>query len=249
MFIDTHTHLVNEDFDIDKVVKRAIDSDVKYLIVSGNDLIDNKLNDELSNNYNNIYLSVGYHPDACMDVEDKDFDDLEEIIKINEKVVAIGEIGLDYHYGKDNRLAQINLFKRQLDIAVKYNLPVVIHMRDAFSDTYEILKEYNVRGVIHCFSGSLETAKMFIDLGFYLGIGGVVTFNNSKLKDVVKKVGIEHIVLETDAPYLSPIRGEKNEPCNVKLVAEFLSKYLNIDESELANTTSSNAISIFDLKL
>ena len=119
------------------------------------------------------------------------------------------EIGLDYYYGKDNKEAQKELFVRQLDLAVKYDMPVVIHTRDAFLDTYNILKEYNLKGVIHCFSDSLETALSYINLGYYLGIGGVVAFKNSNLKDVVKEVGVSKIVLETDSPYLSPFRGKK----------------------------------------
>lgn len=249
MLIDTHTHLTDEGFDIDLVIKNALDKGVKYLIASGSDLVDNKLNNEELLKYENVFLSAGYHPSLCNCVAENDFVYLEEMIKNNGKVVAIGEIGLDYHYGKDDRDAQIKLFKRQLDMAKIYDLPVVIHTRDAFLDTYNILKEYNLRGVIHCFSGSLDVAKKFIDLGYYLGIGGVVTFKNSKLKDVVKEIGIEKIVLETDAPYLSPFRGEKNEPCNVREVANFLSDYLDIDSDYLENITSGNAIRIFDLKI
>lgn len=249
MLIDTHTHLVNEDFDIDQVIEKAGVNGVKYLVVSGNDLVDNKLNDQLLSKYENIFLTVGYHPDMSNKIVKKDIVYLEEVIKKNKKVVAVGEIGLDYHYGKDDKELQIKLFRRQLDMAVKYNLPVVIHTRDAFSDTYNILKEYDLKGVIHCFSGSLETAKMFIDLGYFLGIGGVVTFSNSRLKEVVKQIGLDNVVLETDAPYLSPIRGEKNEPCNVRLIAKFLSEYLEISEENVEKITSSNAIKIFDLNI
>ena len=170
MLIDTHLHLFNEGFDIDNVIKRASDVGVKYLIVSGSDLVDNRLNMELIAKYDNIFLSAGYHPSCAGDVSEEDFSFLEGILD-NSRVVAIGEIGLDYHYGKEDREAQIALFRRQLDLAVKYNLPVVIHTRDAFLDTYNILKEYDLKGVIHCFSGSIEVARKFMDLGYYLGIG------------------------------------------------------------------------------
>ena len=240
MLIDTHLHLFNEDYDIDEVISRAKDAGVKYLIVSGSDLVDNKFNEKLLDTYDNVFLSVGYHPSCALDVSD------EDLIKLD-RVAAIGEIGLDYHYGKDDRDKQIELFRFQLDLAVRYNLPVVIHIRDAFLDTYNILKEYNLKGVIHCFSGSVEVAKKYLSLGYYLGIGGVVTFKNSKLKDVVKEIGLSRIVLETDSPYLSPYRGEVNEPCNVRYICDFISEYLGISSDEVSLVTTGNACRLFDL--
>ena len=248
MLIDTHCHLVNEGYIIEKVIKRASDTGVKYLIVSGSNKEDNKLNMELLNDYDNIFLSVGYHPSEALSITEEDYNFLEECLK-NEKVVAIGEIGLDYHYGKEDMKEQKELFRRQLDLAVKYNKPVVIHTRDAVLDTYNILKEYKLSGVIHCFSGSLEVAKDYINLGYYLGIGGVVTFKNSKLKDVIKEIGLDKIVFETDSPYLSPLRGEKNEPANVKLVCEFISDLLNISFEETATIVSNNSIRLFNLNI
>lgn len=158
MLIDTHLHLFNEDYDIDEVISRAKDAGVKYLIVSGSDLVDNKFNEKLLDTYDNVFLSVGYHPSCALDVSDEDLNYLEDLIKLD-RVVAIGEIGLDYHYGKDDRDEQIELFRFQLDLAVRYNLPVVIHTRDAFLDTYNILKEYNLKGVIHCFLVVLKLLK------------------------------------------------------------------------------------------
>lgn len=249
MLIDTHLHLYDEGYNIDDVIKRSIFSGVDYLIVSGSNVKDNEFNDKLSRDYNNIFISCGFHPEYSSIVNEDDFIFLENIIRNNPRVVAIGEIGLDYHYGKENRSEQIRLFRRCLDLASKYNLPVVIHTRDAFLDTYNILKEYNLRGVIHCFSGSLEVAKKFISLGYYLGVGGVVTFHNSKLKEVIKGIGVNNIVFETDSPYLSPYRGEKNEPCNVRYICNFLADYLNISKDSLADITSSNAKRLFDLNI
>lgn len=246
MLIDTHLHLFNENYNIDEVISRAKDAGVKYLIVSGSDLVDNRFNKELLDTYDNVFLSVGYHPSCALDVSDEDLNYLEDLIKFD-RVVAIGEIGLDYHYGKDDRDKQIELFRFQLDLAVRYNLPVVIHTRDAFLDTYNILKEYNLKGVIHCFSGSVEVAKKYLSLGYYLGIGGVVTFKNSKLKDVVKELGLSKIVLETDSPYLSPYRGEVNEPCNVRYICDFISEYLEISSDEVSLVTTGNACRLFDL--
>ena len=248
MLIDSHCHLVNEDYNIDAVINRSINSGVKYLIVGGSEREDNKLNMKLISEYKNIYASVGFHPSMALDVSDQDYIDLEEYIK-NEKVVAIGEIGLDYHYGKDDVDAQKKMFIRQLDIAKKHNLPVVIHTRDAFLDTYNILKEYDLFGVIHCFSGSLEVAKKYLDLGYYLGIGGVITFKNSKLKDVIKEIGLDRVIFETDSPYLSPIRGEKNEPANVKIICNFVSELLELSVDKVADITFNNTIKLFNIRI
>lgn len=247
MLIDSHCHM-DEYKDIDKVIKNASDNNVDYLVVSGSTKEDNEFNIKLLNKYDNIFLSCGYHPYEASKISNKDLDLLEEYIK-NNKVVAIGEIGLDYHYGKDDIEKQKKLFKKQLDLAVKYNMPVVIHTRDAFLDTYNILKEYKLKGVIHCFSGSVEVAKQYIDLGYNLGIGGVINFQNSTLKDVIKEIGISNVMLETDSPYLSPRRGEKNEPKNIKVIAEFIANLLNMPFDEVAKITTENTICLFDLKL
>lgn len=248
MLIDSHCHLADEGYSIDDVINRANDNGVNYLIVSGSDRYDNQLNIELVNKYSNIYASIGFHPSMSLTITEQDFIDLEEYIK-NEKVVAIGEIGLDYHYGKDDMEEQKQLFIKQLDLAQKYSLPVVIHTRDAFLDTYNILKNYNLSGVIHCFSGSLEVAKHYLELGFYLGIGGVITFKNNKLKDVIKKIGLDKVIFETDSPYLSPDRGKKNEPANVKIVCKFVSELLEMDVEKVAKITFNNTVNLFNLKL
>ena len=248
MLIDTHCHLVNEDYDIDQVIKNAIDNGVKYLIVGGSEREDNRLNMELLNRYDNVYASVGFHPSMALGVTEDDYLLLEEYVK-EDKVVAVGEIGLDYHYGKDDMEEQKKMFMRQLELAKKYDLSVVIHTRDAFLDTYNILKEYELDGVIHCFSGSLEVAKQYIDLGYFLGIGGVITFKNSKLKDVIKEIGLGKVVFETDSPYLSPIRGDKNEPKNVKLVCECVSNLLNMTYDDVSLITSKNANDLFNLNI
>ena len=178
----------------------------------------------------------------------QDFHDLDNFISPVKEIVGIGEIGLDYHYGKENIDKQKWLFESQLKIAEELNLPVVIHSRDATLDTINILKKYRVRGIIHCFSGSLETANIYINMGFLLGIGGVVTFSNSKLKDVVKEVPLESIVLETDSPYLTPVpfRGKINSSKYLEYIANFIADIKNISLEELAEITSKNASSLFD---
>ena len=248
MLIDTHLHLIDQDYDydIDKIIERANNNNVNKLIVSGAEIEDNFLNIKHLSKYNNIYFTCGFHPEVADHITDEDINNLEELAK-NDKVVAIGEIGLDYYYTKENKEKQKEIFKRQLDLAKKLNLPVVIHTRDAFLDTYNILKEYDLKGVIHCFSSSLEVAKEYISLGYLLGIGGIVTFKNSKLKDVVKEIGLKNIVLETDSPFLSPDRGHKNEPANIKAIAEFISEYLGIPFEEVAKITTDNAKKLFDI--
>lgn len=250
MLVDTHLHLLERDFDdVDKVIKSAYDNGVKYLILGGCDKECNSENIKLSNKYSNIYGTLGFHPEFADVVSDDDLDKLEKDIVSNDKVIGIGEIGLDYHYGKENRDSQINLFEKQLKIAERLGLPVVIHTRDAMKDTYDILSKYKVKGVIHCFSGSYEMAIKFIRLGFCLGIGGVLTFSNSNLKDVVSDISLDNIVLETDCPYLSPIRSRKNEPKNIKIIAEYLSLVKGASFDEVCSVTTSNVRRIFDLNI
>ena len=196
MYIDTHCHLSCEDYDdIDLVIKENRENSIDKIIISGysRDTIKETL--DLIDKYNDLYATIGYHPSEADITNESDLIVLEEQLQ-REKVVGIGEIGLDYHYGSDNKEKQIELFRKQMEIAEKYKLPVVIHSRDATEDTINILKEYNVIGDMHCFSGSLETAKIYISMGYKLGIGGVVTFKNSNLYKVVETVGLENIILE-----------------------------------------------------
>lgn len=246
---DTHLHLVNEDYDnIDKVIEDANEAGVSYLILGGCSKEDNISNIALCKEYSNLFTTVGYHPSEVNSLDDSDFLLLEKQICDNkDKVLGLGEIGLDYHYGKDDRKLQIEVFKKQLYIAKKYKLPVIIHTRDAMQETYDILKDSGVNGIIHCFSGSKDMADKFIELGFYLGIGGVVTFSNSKLGDVVKEINLSHIVLETDSPYLSPFRGERNEPKNIKVIAEKIAFIKGLSVDEVAKITSDNVRILFDL--
>lgn len=233
MYIDTHCHLSKEDYSsIDEVVQDAYSANVKKLIISGCDKESIEESIIIAGKYENVYLALGYHPSEANIITKQDIERLEDIVKSNKKVIAIGEIGLDYHWEKDNKETQKSLFKSMLNLAKKYSLPVVIHSRDAFQDTYDILKESKVKGVIHCFSGNIENAKMYISLGFKLGIGGVLTFKNSKLKDVLKELELSNIVTETDSPYLTPepYRGKKNEP---KYVKEIISKISEIKEMDI----------------
>lgn len=248
MFIDTHCHLSVKDYDdIEKVIKEAESADVRKIIISGCDKDSIKEAVEISKKYDNVYLSLGYHPSEANITNIQDIDELKEIIISNDKVVAIGEIGLDYHWEKENKDKQKQLFKDMLSLAKEVNLPVVIHSRDAFQDTYDILKESDVTGVIHCFSGNIENARKYIKLGFYLGIGGVLTFKNTNLKEVIKAIDLKKIVLETDSPYLAPVpyRGMQNSPKYIPIVAKEISSLKDISIEEVAKITTETAQNIF----
>ena len=250
MYIDTHCHLSLEDYDdIDLVIKENREHDISKIIISGysRDTIKETL--DLIDKYPDVYATIGYHPSEADITNESDLIVLEEQIQ-REKVVGIGEIGLDYHYGNENKSKQIELFRKQMEIAEKYNLPVVIHSRDATEDTINILKDYKVIGDMHCFSGSLEVARIYINMGYKLGIGGVVTFKNSNLYKVVESVGLENIILETDSPYLTPepFRGKTNSSKYIPYIAKRIADILNISVEEVAKITTENACSLFDLK-
>ena len=247
MQVDTHCHLSYEDYDnLDEIVKN-----IDIAITSGTNDDTNKEVLYIVSKYDNIYGTLGIHPEDIDSISDNSFKFIEENLN-NKKIVAIGEIGLDYYWVKDNKEKQKELLRKQMEIAEKYNMPVVIHSRDAIEDTYDILKDYKVKGTIHCFSSSYEMALKFIKLGYKIGIGGVVTFKNSKkLQDIVERLELKDILLETDSPYLSPepLRGTKNVPYNTYYVAKKIAEIKNISIEKVLNITGNNAIEQFDLKL
>lgn len=244
--IDTHCHLLSDEYDnLEEILLELEKNNIKC-IINGCDQISNIETLTLSKKYKNLYAAIGFHPENI----DSLIDDYENFIENNiDNIVAIGEIGLDYHWVKDNKEEQIKLFESQLKIAEKYNKPVIVHSRDAIQDTYDILKKYNVKGSIHAFSGSLDMANKFIDLGFKLGIGGVITFKNCNLKDVIKEINLNNIVLETDSPYMTPepLRGKKNTPFNLKYIAKFISDIKEVSIDVVYEETSLSATTIFDL--
>ena len=251
MFIDTHCHLEKEFYEnIDEIISNNKKAGMSKMIVSGcnkNEIIEVL---EYAKKYEEVFLTIGFHPEIADEVTDFDLEWLENIIINNDKIVGIGEIGLDYHYDGYTKENQIKIFEKQLKMAEKLNLPVVIHSRDATMDTINILKKYSLKGDIHCFSGSLETAKIYINMGYYLGIGGVITFKNSKLSEVVSKIPISKILLETDSPYLtpSPFRGGINSSKNIPLIAEKIGESLNITIDDVYVQTTNNANELFNIK-
>lgn len=242
MFVDTHCHLFKEYYDsLEEVIKDSCMNEVKYYINNGCDQDSNEEVLDCAKKYDNVYAAIGIHPES---VEKYTLDDIKFIEDnlCNEKVVAIGEIGLDYHYTKENKEKQKELFEKQLELSEKYDLPVIVHSREATEDTINCLKKFKVKGTIHSFSGSIETARIYIKLGFKLGINGVVTFKNAHLKGVVKEIGLENIILETDSPYLTPepYRGTKNSPARVLDIAKYIASLYNISLEELSNITNEN---------
>lgn len=246
--IDTHCHLCKEDYEnIELIVKNMGNN---KMITAGVNNTTNQEVLELIKEYPTVYGAIGIHPTEVGISNQDSLEWIEDNLK-EDKIVAIGEIGLDYHYGIEEKEKQMQFFKKQLDLAKKYNKPVVIHSRDAIEDTYNIMKEYRgIKMVLHCYSGSVEMAKRFLELDVYFGVGGVLTFKNSRvLKDVVSFLPLDHILLETDSPYLAPepFRGSKNEPKNVLLVAEALALIKGISAEEVIDITTKNAFSRFDL--
>ncbi len=250
MFIDTHCHLSLEDYDdIDSILADNRSAGIDKIIISGctKESILESL--KYCKKYGDVYATIGYHPSEADITTRVDLEKLEEQIQ-NDKIVGVGEIGLDYHYGKENSEIQKDLFRKQMQLAEKYHLPVVIHSRDATADTIAILKEFpNVIGDIHCFSGSLETAQIYISMGYKLGIGGVVTFKNSNLFKIIESVGLSNILLETDSPYLTPepYRGKKNSSKYIPFIANCIAEILSVSVEEVSQKTIENTLSLFDL--
>lgn len=249
MFTDTHCHLFKDYFDdISLVLDNALKNKVNRYINNADNINSCKEVLELVSKYPTMYGTIGIHPEYVDNYTKEDLSFIEKNLT-NKKIVAIGEIGLDYYYTKENKEKQIELFESQLKLAEKYNKPVIIHSREATKDTIDTLKKYKVKGVIHSFSGSFETACIYIKMGFLLGVNGVITFKNANIKEVYERIPLHNIVLETDSPYLAPIpyRGKKNEPANILVIAEFLASLYGVSISYLSEVTNENIARIFDI--
>ncbi|MCR5705710.1 MAG: TatD family hydrolase [Acholeplasmatales bacterium] len=249
--IDTHSHLLDEVFkdDLDDCIKRCKDNNVNKIVLVGFERITNNKAQELSKKYDIFYPTAGIHPEEVKDISDLDY--LEDFIK-NNKVYAIGECGLDYHWTKETKELQKIIFEGQIKMSIKYNLPLIIHSRDAIEDTYNILEKYKgqLRGVMHCYSGSLEMAQRFLSLGLYIGLDGPVTFKNAKEpKRVAENIPLDRLLLETDCPWMtpSPYRGKRNESSYVVYVCEEIAKLRNMTYREIEEATDRNASSLFNI--
>ena len=249
MFIDTHCHLYDEYYsDMDRVIQNAVKNNVKRVIVNGCDMKSNKEVLELIKKYDIVYGALGFYPTELDGISDEELKWLDDNLD-NSKIVAVGEIGLDYHYDETDREKQQYFFRKQLEIAKKHNLPVIVHSRDSIQDTYNILKDSSVKGVLHCYSGSLEMAREFIKIGYFLGVGGITTFKNAKnIINVINSIGLEYILLETDSPYLAPepYRGRTNEPAYIPIIASKIAALKGVSISEVERITTGTARGIFD---
>ena len=252
--IDTHTHLYLKQFkeDIDDVIARAKESGVQKFIFPAIDSSHFDSMHNLKNKYpDEIYLMSGLHPTDVKENYKDELDFVVNTLKTNNNV-AIGEIGIDLYWDKSFLKQQQDAFKFQIRLAIKHDLPIVIHSREAFNEIFEILDKENcdkLRGVFHCFTGTLEEAQRAIDLGFVLGIGGVVTFKNGGIDKFLHKIDLKNIVLETDSPYLAPVpfRGKRNESSYIVYVLEKLSEIYGISKEKIAEITSKNAEKVFRL--
>lgn len=255
MFIDTHVHLNADQYDEDlqEVIDRALENNVTKMIVIGFDRKTIERAMDLTEKYDFIYAVVGWHPVDAIDCTPEDLQWIEELAA-HLKVVGIGETGLDYHWDKSPKEVQQEVFRKQIQLAKKVRLPIIIHNREATEDVLRILKEEKaeeVGGVMHCFSGSVETARESIDMNFMISLGGPVTFKNAKKpKEVAERISIEHLMIETDAPYLAPhpYRGKRNEPSYVPLVAEEIARLKGLTVEEVGEKTTKNAEQFFNLK-
>ncbi len=251
---DTHVHLNMKDFDKDRdeVIARAMNQGVKQMVNIGYNIKSSRESATLSDNYSFIYAAIGVHPHDAKKVE-KDYIDILGTLAENKKVIAIGEIGLDYYRDLSPRDIQKKVFVEQLELAISLDLPVIIHQREAEEDTLKIIKEYRNRlrgGIFHAFSGTEGFLKDYLDIDFYYGIGGVLTFKNAhRLRAMVKKLPQDRLVLETDSPYLAPVpfRGRRNEPGFVTLVRDHLSLILGISEDEVNTMVHKNTKRILNI--
>lgn len=250
--IDTHTHInCLEKITAEESVKNAIENGVEKILVPSASPEDIDIVPELVKKFDNVYGMLGVHPEDAKNWDDSILNKIREYSK-DDKIIAIGEIGLDYYWDKKHIDIQKDIFIKQVKLANELGLPVSVHDRDAHKDTYDILKEYNKTSkiVMHCFSGSVEFSRECLKQGWYIAIGGVVTFNSAnKMKEVAKTVPLDRLLLETDAPYLTPVpfRGKENQPAYVKYVAEEIAKLRGISFEEIANATTENAKTVFNL--
>lgn len=254
MFFDTHAHLNAEQYneDLQEVIDRALDEGISNIVVVGFDRPTIEKAMELTEKYDFIYASVGWHPVDAIDMTEDDLQWIEELSS-HPKVVALGEMGLDYYWDKSPKDIQQEVFRKQIRLAKKVKLPIVIHNRDATADIVEILKEEGageVGGIMHCFSGSPEIAKECVGMNFFISLGGPVTFKNAKKpKEVADVIPLEKLLIETDCPYLTPhpFRGKRNEPSYVKLVAEQIAEIKGLSVEEVAQATTENAKKLFGI--
>lgn len=254
MFIDTHTHLFFKNFDDDRdeVIKNAISAGVKYMLVPGTDIETSKQAVELAEKYESVYAAVGVHPHDTKDWDDTWIDELRELAQ-HKKVVAIGEIGLDYFYDFSPKDKQHHAFEKQIELAMELNLPIIIHNRESNNDIMEFARKYketSIKAQYHCFAGTIDNARELVEMGHYISFTGNITFKKAdSVREVLSKVSVENILLETDSPFLTPVphRGKRNESKHIPLIAEVVAETHHLRVEDVARTTSWNAYKLFGI--
>ncbi|HEV7620443.1 MAG TPA: TatD family hydrolase [Flavisolibacter sp.] len=249
--IDTHSHIYLDEFEADRneMLDKALKANVGAILMPAIDATTHEAMLELAKNSNNCFSMMGLHPCSVKEDYLKELEIVKDYLA-KMKFIAVGEIGLDFYWDKTYSREQYLAFKQQIEWALEYNLPISIHSRNATDECIEVVKAYpGIRGVFHCFSGTYEQAREVQDIGFLMGIGGVVTFKNSGLDKVLEKTGMEHIILETDAPYLAPVpfRGKRNEPSYLSYVVSKLAGIYNTTEEKVVEMTTNNAMQLFNL--
>lgn len=254
MLIDSHAHLDMRHFDSDRdqVVERALSANVAHIITVGIDMLSSLNAIKLTQAYSCVFASVGIHPHNADEANKNELEQISLIAK-QKKIVAIGETGLDFYRNRSSREKQIKVFEQQLDIAISLDLPVVIHDRQAHTETLKILSSFKrnrLTGMIHCFSGDYNLAETFMNMGYYISIPGIVTFSNARqIQDVVRRVPLNRLLIETDAPFLAPApyRGKRNEPSYIYYTAQKVANLRGISFEEVLHHTSKNSCQLFNL--
>lgn len=246
---DSHTHYDSDayDEDRDELLDSLFEKGIIAAVNCGSDLKTSRTSQALSRKYDKIYFAAGVHPHEASAIGENDFDEIKKLLN-DPKCVAIGEIGLDYHYDFSPRETQIEVFEYQLKLAKELDMPVVIHNREAHQDTWELLKKYKPKGVVHCFSGSVEMAKDILSIGMYIGLGGATTFKNAKTPvAVAKMLPDDRLLIETDCPYMTPVphRGERNDSSYIPYIAELMAEVRGVTAQEILDMTAENAKRLF----
>ncbi len=249
---DSHAHYNDEQFDIDRdsLLASLPEAGIVGIINCGTDVKSSLASLEMAEKYSFIYAACGYHPESALEFTDDNLIEIEKML-VHPKCVAVGEIGLEYHYDFVPKDVQKYVFEKHLELAVKYDMPVIVHDREAHADTMELLKKYRPKGVLHCYSGSTEMAKEVLKMGMYIGLGGAVTFKNAvKPVEVAEMIPIDRLLLETDCPYMAPVpmRGKRNNSAYISYVAEKIADIKGVSVQELLDITALNTKKLFDIK-
>lgn len=265
MYIDSHAHLFSDNYgsDLEEVLNRSARCGIQAVVVPGTNLMTSREAVDLAKRFPALHPCVGVHPHEASSVTDEDLSAIEKL-SANPGIVAIGEIGLDYHYDFAPRERQQHIFRDQISLAVKRNLPIVVHTRESMGDAIDIVNasvqewpqwrpghaEVPSRGVFHCFTGTADEAEKLFSLGFYVSFPGIVTFKNSPVRETLRTIGLKRVLLETDSPYLTPVphRGKRNEPSYIPLIAASVAEALDTTPDEVAATTTLNAMNLFAIK-